>query len=58
MSFLTSHMEAMLAAATDPEEIALRRKVLDDHLAMQSTAAAPTVGDLLDWARAKHMTGS
>lgn len=42
MSFLTTHMEAMLAAATDPEEIKLRRKVLDDHLAMQEELAART----------------
>lgn len=34
MSFLTGYMEAMLAAATDPREIELRRMVLDDHLAM------------------------
>lgn len=40
MSFLTSHMEAMLAAATDPDEIEMRRKVLDDHLAMQEEMAA------------------
>jgi hypothetical protein len=40
MSFLTSHMEAMLAIATDPEEIELRRKVLDDHLKMQEEMAA------------------
>jgi hypothetical protein len=40
MTFLTSHMEAMLAAATDPVEIELRRKVLDDHLAMQREMVA------------------
>lgn len=46
MTFLTSYMEAMLSAATDPEEIALRQKVLDDHVAHQK--ASP--GDL------DHMT--
>ena len=35
MTFLTSYMETMLAMATDPVEIELRRKVLDDHLAHQ-----------------------
>lgn len=34
MTFLTGHMTAMLALATDPEEIEMRRRVLDDHLAM------------------------
>lgn len=35
MTFLTGYLETMLALATDPKEIKLRRKVLDDHLAMQ-----------------------
>jgi len=39
MSFLTSHMEAMLALATDPEEIELRRRVLEDHVAMAEVEA-------------------
>jgi len=36
MSFLTGYMEVMLAAATDPQEIELRRQVLDDQRAMQA----------------------
>lgn len=32
MTFLTGYMEAMLAGATDPLEIELRRKALEDHL--------------------------
>lgn len=39
MSFLTSHMEAMIAAATDPLEIELRTKVLEDHLAAMAIEA-------------------
>lgn len=35
MTFLTGYLEVMLSTATDPKEIELRRKVLDDHLAMQ-----------------------
>jgi hypothetical protein len=35
MSFLTGYMETMLSMATDPEEIELRRKVLEDHVAVQ-----------------------
>ena len=35
MSFLTGYMEAMLSMATDPDEIELRRKVLEDHVAVQ-----------------------
>lgn len=42
MTFLTAYMETMLAHATDPEEIELRRRVLEDHLAHQK--ASP--GDL------------
>ena len=39
MTFLTGFMEAMLAAATDPEEIEMRRRVLEDHLAVQRELA-------------------
>lgn len=50
MSFITDHMEAMLAIATNPVEIELRRKVLDDHLAMEREmaerkAAIPMLND-------------
>lgn len=40
MPFLTSHMEAMLSAATDPDEIEMRRKVLEDQLAMERALSA------------------
>lgn len=40
MTFLTSYMETMLAAATDPDEVALRQKVLDEHLQMEAEMAA------------------
>jgi hypothetical protein len=40
MSFLAGYMEAMLAVATDPEEIEMRRRVLDDHLAHQKASPA------------------
>ena len=39
MTFLTGYMEVMLAVATDPEEIEMRRRVLEDHLAMQRELA-------------------
>lgn len=39
MSFITSIMEAKLAAATDPDEIAARKKVLADHIAGQKIVA-------------------
>lgn len=39
MSFLTSYMEAALAQATDPAEIELRRKVLEDQKAAEQLDA-------------------
>lgn len=44
MSFLTDHMQAMLDMATDPEEIELRTKVLNDQLAMEADMAAKREG--------------
>jgi len=46
MTFLTGYMEAMLASATDPVEIEMRRKVLEDHLEMQRELSEKT-GDFV-----------
>lgn len=48
MTFLTDYMEAALAMATDPEEIALRQKVLDDHRALKAQLAEHELPVALD----------